>query len=434
MDVKGKIALVDHRTLIEFINTVDEGRTDCLAHALEHGAIGMILAERTNPAPQYRCAYMGGFGDPDVIAGLPVFDCGRAEGDYLRSLCERQDTVRVKMKLDVPHAYKECQNVVGVLPGNGSINEILITYCHYDGCFTSALDNNAGIAFVLGLAKHFAAVPQESRNRDMWFTFLFGHDAGGNQGHRQFAAAHKDIMPRLIGFDIDHPVPGLRFDYVNGDMVPTGEDNLRMFGGTSFTLAEMARWVNYKHGLRSSIIIKLPWGNPNSRDFMAAGVPVAVTGMSFAWYYHTPEDKMEYIPLEQFERSFPADCEMLEMMSSTPEGYLIFNDVNLKRVVPNTPPHISLQVLSSTVLAGDNALAWIGQDVSDDRPLMACSIFPEHAGIVWDWGDGTQMGEGLFGVHAYQEPGTFTLTATITDYQGAKTSATHTFVVLAEPE
>lgn len=433
VNVNGKIVLVDYDTVTEFKGITGEGHTNSIANAVTHGAVGMILAEKKNPSPRFYPSPMSGIGDPNVIAGLPVFDCGRAEGDYLRGLCRSEIPVRVNMKLDVRHAYKNCDNVVGILHGNGSIDEILMPCCHYDGCFTSALDNNAGVAFVLGLAKYFAAKPRESRNRDMWFIFFFGHDVGGNQGHQQFVATHQDIMSKLILFDIDHPVPGLRYDLIDGAMVRTDEDNMRLFSGTSLTLAEMARWVNFKYGLRSAILRGLPGGNPNSRDFIAAGVPVATTGCSFAWYYHTTEDTMDHLPLEQFERSFPADCEMLELMANTPEGYLIFNNVNQKQVVPGAPPKISIQVLSNTALLGDPVVAWIGQDTNAGRPLSAVSIFPKHASIIWDWGDDTGLEEGLSGVHFYQKPGQYTLTVTVTDDYEAQTSACHNFLILAKP-
>jgi hypothetical protein len=47
---------------------------------------------------------------------------------------------------------------------------------HFDAWFYGALDNASGVATMLGLAEHFAKVPQAQRRRSMTFVGFSGHE------------------------------------------------------------------------------------------------------------------------------------------------------------------------------------------------------------------------------------------------------------------
>jgi hypothetical protein len=76
------------------------------------------------------------------------------------------------MMLDVPHEAITASNVVFELPGNGSMDEVILVGTHYDArMFTGAVDNNGSVALMMAWAKYFASKPKKSRNRDMIFAW-----------------------------------------------------------------------------------------------------------------------------------------------------------------------------------------------------------------------------------------------------------------------
>ena len=62
-----------------------------------------------------------------------------------------------------------------------------------DGWFDAATDNASGVATMIGLAEHFAKVPQARRRRTMVFVGLDGHHNDAGVG-RMWMVAHKDEL------------------------------------------------------------------------------------------------------------------------------------------------------------------------------------------------------------------------------------------------
>jgi hypothetical protein len=56
----------------------------------------------------------------------------------------------------------------------------------------------------------------------------------------------------------------------------------------------------------------------------------------------------------------------------------------------------------------------------DDKTCYRYPGIPYWSALKWDWGDGTvTVGEGTPSTHVYQEPETYTITMTLTDFEGA---------------
>jgi hypothetical protein len=155
------------------------------------------------------------------------------------------------------------------------------------------------------------------------------------------------------------------------------------------------------------------------------------------WFYHSIFDTPDKITLDQIERTFPVNVEILENIDRTPEGYLIYADINTARDVPTTPPTIGVVLFKDTVLVGDPTIAWLDY-LHYDRVVHGWPQLPDFAGITWDWGDGTvtlsgtALG-GLTATHVYKAPGTYTVTTTLTDLKGVKGTTTNTVTVVVDP-
>ena len=209
-----------------------------------------------------------------------------------------------------------------------------------------------------------------------------------------------------------------------------------MVRSTSGELTSLAAFSLEKYGLTPAMTLqRLPGGGANSNHFVAAGTPSLCSMITAPWYYHTIYDTPDNLTLDQIERSFPANVEILENIDRTPEGYLIYADINKTRDLPTTPPQIGVTVFKNTVPLGDPVIAWF--DYLDyDRFVHSYPQLPDYAGITWNWGDGTPVAPSpgvMYATHAYTNPGTYTLTVELTDLKGIKSTTTMPITVLAAP-
>jgi hypothetical protein len=113
---------------------------------------------------------------------IPVFALGMEDGYAVRDLIGKggRSPTRIHIRLDVRRVPNEKSALVwGALPG--ASDETIYVMAHRDGWFDAATDNGSGVATMLGLAEHFAKVPQARRRRTLVFVGLDGHhnDSGG---------------------------------------------------------------------------------------------------------------------------------------------------------------------------------------------------------------------------------------------------------------
>jgi hypothetical protein len=430
VDVSGKIALIDEKMMRGYSPT---GRSNgAVVTAQEKGAIAVVRAGLQLDSPQFQK------GDPVMppdIFPIPVFSVGKSEGSYLRNLAVSGTPHTVKMVLDVPHEAITASNVVFELPGNGSMDEVILVGTHYDtGMFTGAVDNNGSVALMIAWAKYFASKPKESRNRDMIFTWLCGHDFDNNTGHYQFAEAHKDHLQKAIVWDVDHAAIGIRyvFDEAQDKIVPTSEDNEIYIISNNYTFSRLAAFTMDKYGF---VCTQNRFGSSGSGPQwgMAPTTSPWVNFAAIPIYYHSILDTPEKITQDQIRRAYAAHIEILENVDATPEGFLKYDNIDPTR--PNTPPKVRIEVLSNTVRAGDLVLAWNDSYFySDDKTAYHYPGVPYWAGTTWDWGDGTPVTVGGPMVnHVYSNPGTYTVTMKFTDTEKAMGTGTVMIKVSAMP-
>ncbi len=101
---------------------------------------------------------------------------GYEDGNTIKELIGRGEQVRVKMQVDIDYRDGlKTASIFGTLPG--TTDEEIYVLAHLDGYFEAALDNASGIAVMLTLAEHFAAIPQSQRRRNIIFVGTAGHHA-----------------------------------------------------------------------------------------------------------------------------------------------------------------------------------------------------------------------------------------------------------------
>ena len=109
---------------------------------------------------------------------VPAFTVGGDDGFTLREMIETGQPVRASVHMDIEMVPDlETALVWGSLPG--ATDETIYVIAHRDGWFDASGDNASGVATMIGLAEHYAAIPQAQRRRTMIFVGTDGHHNSG---------------------------------------------------------------------------------------------------------------------------------------------------------------------------------------------------------------------------------------------------------------
>lgn len=434
VDVAGKIAVIDEKMIRGYIDSAKTATNI----ARDKGAIAVFRVSTILESPVMQkggCRHNGGSPPPTCTFEIPVFYFGKSQGNYLRNLAMSGTPHTVKMVFEAPRNVLPAYNVVFELPGNGKMDEVILVGTHYDsGMFTGAVDNNCSVALMIKWAQYFAHKPKQHRDRDMIFAWLFGHDFDMNSGHYQFAEAHKEQLKNAIVWDVDHACGGTRwvFDEAQDKIVPTDETNEFYIISNNYTFTRLAAFTMDRYKFIST---QNKFGSSGSGPQwgMAPTTSPWVNVASIPIYYHSTLDTPDKITLDQVERAYAAHVEIIENISGTPEGFLKYDTIDNTK--ENTPPEVRIDLLSNTVRVGDLVMAWNDNTFFyDDKTAYHYPGVPYWAGTTWDWGDGSDITiGGPTANHTYLTPGSYTITMTFTDTEGASTTATRQVEVLSMP-
>jgi hypothetical protein len=107
----------------------------------------------------------------------PTFTISVDEGNMIREALEKGQDVSVHLQADITEkAGLKTGNIWGVLPG--ASDENILIMAHTDAFFEGALDNASGMAMMLEIARHYAAMPQSERRRTITFLTTSDHHHG----------------------------------------------------------------------------------------------------------------------------------------------------------------------------------------------------------------------------------------------------------------
>jgi hypothetical protein len=123
------------------------------------------------------------------LSKIPQMTVSTDEGFALRDRLGAGERVYITLHLTVPPLTNvQTAWTRATLPGkdhrsstsdkHANGDELIFIEAHTDGYFYAATDNNAGLAGMLELARHYAAIPQSQRPRTMQFVLFPDHHHG----------------------------------------------------------------------------------------------------------------------------------------------------------------------------------------------------------------------------------------------------------------
>ena len=152
------------------------------------------------------------------LRDVPQFTLSQDEGFALRDRLDKGEKITMHFKLDVPPiTNSQTEYTIATLPG--ASDEQIVVMTHTDGYFQAAMDNAAGMASALEIARFYAAKPQAQRPRTMRFIQFPDH-------HHGEVARGKYINTKYpwdkvaVKLTMEHPSQTLLFMY-NDSISPT---------------------------------------------------------------------------------------------------------------------------------------------------------------------------------------------------------------------
>lgn len=170
---------------------------------------------------------------------VPTLTVSMKEGTAIREAIESGASVSLSVRADIERKPNmKTGNVWGVLPG--MTDENILIMAHTDAMFEGALDNASGIAMMLAIAKHYAAIPKENRRRTITFVTTPDHHHGAN-GIKWINQNMHDFLARTaVIVNCEHPSQTQTYRLGGGIMTSTETSARRWFVGGSDALRKLA--------------------------------------------------------------------------------------------------------------------------------------------------------------------------------------------------
>jgi hypothetical protein len=210
----------------------------------------------------------------------------------------RQVTFRLKL-LTEEREDVTTGNVWGVLPGAG--DEQILIMAHTDAFFEGALDNASGIAMMLDIARHYAAVPQARRARTLVFLTTPDHHHGSAGIH--WVRDNYDWSKVALIVNCEHPSQTLLYNLDAGLMTANEISARRWYVGGSDALRKLVRDTFRAFGVATYRKSEVNPGGELSQIYMKAPSFHIIDHV----IYHTTLDTADLVPawgLEDATRAF----------------------------------------------------------------------------------------------------------------------------------
>jgi hypothetical protein len=412
IDVENKIVLIDGIMILNFAPSQQVNLFNSLSLAKKKGALGAIF---TNNSPLDSISYVG----VDEVRGwkrrLPALSVNNFDGQYLRTLCTRdQRKVRVKFTLDVKTEQAPSNMILGTLPGK--TDDLILIGTHVDSTFTGAVDNAGANAGLIALAKYFAQVPIEKRDKTIVFAGWTGHECG-LIGTFQFHSMFPEMVKKIATFImLDGFGSKGWYNQVEGGVVETGLDERRgLFVSDNTLLWPIVKEAVFKYKLFPSAYVsarQLPVSD--LPPFIFASVP-SIMLIGKPVFYHTKYDTIDKCTPDQLERTAKAHAYIIEKIQDIPASDIIAADaqeMDMQKYMTKKEgviaPHVSFSILPYPITEGFSAVFYPTVMSAPESILLE---------LEWDFGDGEKSPR-ILTRHAYDEAGTYEVTLKATDNFG----------------
>jgi len=412
IDVKNKIVLVEGKMVLNFYPSYTDRIFDSLSIAKDMGALGAVFI---NGSPLDLITYIFFMSMYGWKRRLPALSISNIDGEYLKSLClDNERSLKVNLTQLVKTEKAKSNIIIGTLPGKS--DDIILVGTHTDSTFTGAMDNAAANAGMISIAKYFANLLPEKREKTIKFVGWTGHETG-LIGVNKFTKMHQDMLEKIAAFImLDGLASTGYYNQADGGVIETRSDEKRgLFITDNAVLTPIVLDSVLKYQLFPSAYVSaktLPVSDLG--PFVFSNVPsIMIIGKSI--FYHTKEDKIERVPPERLERATKAHIEIIENILDVPKNSIREADGKLddlhqfiEEKKGYEPPTGFFDILPYPVPVDYSAVFY---------PTVFRSPESIALDFEWNFGDG-ETSNIILTRHAYEKPGIYNVKFTITDNYG----------------
>ncbi len=165
--------------------------------AKEHGAAGIVGILQGYPDIgkfTYYAPYDG------IFRTVPSLYVMEKDGEAIKAALKKGPMkARVILNAKTSIQGGKTATVYGILPGKS--DTALIVHSHHDAPWQSGVEDSSGVGMVLALAKYFAGIPLEKRDRTLVF-MLTGSHMVGSKANYGFIEKHRNDLMKKVLYDI----------------------------------------------------------------------------------------------------------------------------------------------------------------------------------------------------------------------------------------
>lgn len=267
-------------------------------NAMENGAagfIGILLNYiDSNEFNNEDYSYLGGKME---IPGMWVT---KNEGAKIVDIIKKSESaVSANMKMNVDITAVEAGAVTAYLPGNSE--EVIMVQSHHDSSTPGAVEDASGAASVLALAKFYAQIPQEERDRSLLFVSMDTHFADYESHDAVIAEYLGEGHTIIANVCIEHIANEV--EEVDGEIIFTGEVEPRIiFASKVNAMMQITKEEVVRHGLQRTVMLPTDmFGDEVPADsdmYYQEGVPI-ISLISGPIYLYDKMDTIDKVPKEE---------------------------------------------------------------------------------------------------------------------------------------
>jgi len=163
----------------------------------------------------------GQFQPEGGLSQVPQFTLSMDEGFALRDRLDKGEKIQMSFRLEVPELRNvSTEYTIATLPGKS--DEQIVVMTHTDGYFQAAMDNAAGMASALEIARFYSQKPLDQRPRTIRFIQFSDHHHGEVARSRPKVGIDATYPwdKVAVKLTMEHPSQTLLYMY-NNDLTPT---------------------------------------------------------------------------------------------------------------------------------------------------------------------------------------------------------------------
>lgn len=288
--------------------------------AAEQGAVAMIGIFK-----DYDTGTNKFYSDPSAMVQtkIPGLFLGKQDGQALIEQIEKAESF-IEAQVSITGRVKKSKSANIVATLNGQKKDSIIVNTHHDAGWSGAVQDASGVAAVMGLAKYFAKVPSNFRQKTLVFVFDGSHyDWNYPMGANIFAEQNPKVMDStVLAIGIEHIAK--KFKVVDGAYVDTGEVEPRiLFAPPNQFLFDLTKRAVVNNKLTDVIIPKpgiiTMFGETQS--YFLQGYP-SFSFISGPEYLFLADDTKDKIAVEEFEKVVGTFIDIIDGVMYKPAEWL----------------------------------------------------------------------------------------------------------------